>query len=449
MREKDLIQDRYALEKPIGKGGMAEVWCARDERLQRPVAVKFLAPQFHDDPEFLVRFFSEAQSVARLNHPNVVDVLDFGDFEDRPYLVMEYVGGGSLADVTGAPLLPERASEIVAEAARGAGAAHALGLVHRDIKPANILLTEDGRAKLADFGIASSTNSEKLTATGQAIGSPHYISPEQASGLGCGPPSDVYALGVVLYELLTGRPPFDADNVTAIAIAHVDKAPTPPSELVPDLDRALDDLVMRCLAKDPQLRFADGSALAAALDDPPEAPALFPLPNDLDEDFEDAAPAGRRVLVGIGITAVVLGLLGAGVWAASGDPSSDRPRSYDQETFNRGRGEEPKRKRPSPSPSETFDDSETTVVSDQSSPSPAPSKTDRERGPKNAGGGGGRGPTGGGGGGGPAPSPEPEPEPTEEPSPQPTEEPSPVPTAEPTSEGDGAASDPGVTEPAG
>ena len=443
MRENDLIQDRYRLERPIGKGGMAEVWCARDERLQRPVAVKFLAPQFHDDPEFLVRFFSEAQSVARLNHPNVVDVLDFGDFEDRPYLVMEYVGGGSLADVTGEPLLPERASEIVGEAARGAGAAHALGLVHRDIKPANILLTEDGRAKLADFGIASSTNSEKLTATGQAIGSPHYISPEQASGLGCGPASDVYALGVVLYELLTGRPPFDADNVTAIAIAHVDKTPVPPSQLIEDLEPALDELVMRCLAKDPEERFADGSALAAALDDPREAPALFPLPGDLDGDFDHDPPAGRRVLAGIAITAVVLGVLAAGVWAAAGDRPPDRPQSYDQETFDRRKDEQPRPKRPIPSPTDTFDSSDASVVSEQASPSPSPTQAesrDRARDDHRAGGGGGSN----GGGGGPAPSPEPEPEPTQEPSPQPTEEPSPVPTAEPTSEGDGT-----VTEPTG
>ena len=441
MRENDLIQDRYRLERPIGKGGMAEVWCARDERLQRPVAVKFLSPQFHDDPEFLVRFFSEAQSVARLNHPNVVDVLDFGDFDDRPYLVMEYVGGGSLADVTGEPLLPERASEIVAEAARGAGAAHALGLVHRDIKPANILLTDDGRAKLADFGIASSKSSEKLTATGQAIGSPHYISPEQASGLGCGPPSDVYALGVVLYELLTGRPPFDADNVTAIAIAHVDKAPRPPSHLVPDLDAALEDLVMRCLAKDPEDRFADGSALAAALDDPREAPALFPLPSDLDEDFEPGPARARRVLTGIAITAVVLGMLAAGLWAAAGDRSSDRPQSYDQETFDRRKVEDPQRERPSPSPTDTFDSSDTTVVSDEASPSPTPTQPAKDR-PRDEDRGGGGGSNGGGDG--PAPSPVPEPGPTEEPSPQPTEGPTPVPTAEPTSQGDEA-----VTEPAG
>lgn len=440
MRENDLIQGRYRLQHPIGKGGMAEVWCAHDERLQRPVAVKLLAPQFHDDAEFLVRFFSEAQSVARLNHSNVVDVLDFGDHEDRPYLVMEYLPGGSLADFTGDPMLPERATEIVAEAARGTGAAHAVGLVHRDIKPANILLTQDGRAKLADFGIASSQTSEKLTATGQAIGSPHYISPEQACGAGCGPPSDVYSLGVVLYELLTGRPPFDADNVTAIAIAHVDKAPPPLRSLVPDLDPAIEGLVMRCLSKDPAHRFLDGSALAAALEDPRDAPALFPFPEDLDDDLEDEPSAVRRILTGIAITAVTLGLLAAGVWAAAGGPTEERPQSYDQETVDRGANDDgggPKRAKPLPAETDSSNDA---VVSDQASPSPTPET--REGNGKRAGDGD-RG--GSGGGGGPtAPSPTPQPEPTQEPSPASTAEPTPEPSPEPT-----APADQSVTEPGG
>ena len=439
MQKNDLIQDRYRLQGPIGKGGMAEVWCAQDERLQRPVAVKFLAPQFHDDPEFLVRFFSEAQTVARLNHSNVVSVLDFGDFEDRPYLVMEYVGGGSVAGLTGQPMLPERAVEIVIEAARGAGAAHALGLVHRDVKPANVLLTEDGHAKLADFGIASSKSSEKLTATGQAIGSPHYISPEQASGIGCGPPSDVYALGVVLYELLTGRPPFDADNVTAIAIAHVDKTPPRPRDLVGDLDPDLEELVLRCLAKDPAERFPDGSALAAALDDPREAPLLFPLPHQLDDGLEETAPIGRRVLTSIGITGVVIGLLAAGVWAATRQPVQERPRSYDQETVDRGAAESAKRERPSPSPSPSFDPSESTVVSDDAQPSPSPTPEAPDKKERNTRGtnGGSNGGTGSGGGTA-TPAPEPSPEPTTEPSPEPSPEPTTEPSPEPTSQEDEA-----------
>ncbi|MDQ4124527.1 MAG: protein kinase, partial [Actinomycetota bacterium] len=165
MKAGERVQDRYELIEPLGRGGMAEVWLARDARLERDVAIKFMAANLCHDPEFLVRFFSEAQAVARISHPNVVSVLDFGDFEDRPYLVMECVPGGALSDLTGEPMLPERAVEIVAAAARGAGAAHLAGLVHRDVKPGNILLDETGEPKLADFGIASSAPSEKLTAT--------------------------------------------------------------------------------------------------------------------------------------------------------------------------------------------------------------------------------------------------------------------------------------------
>ncbi|MGI8941339.1 MAG: serine/threonine-protein kinase, partial [Actinomycetota bacterium] len=251
MKPGELIAKRYRLEDELGRGGMAVVWCATDTRLDRPVAVKFLAPEFSEDPEFLVRFFTEAQSAASLAHPNVVAVLDFGDFENRPYLVMEYVAGGSVADVAVQPLMPERALEIIERAARGAGAAHLNGVVHRDIKPANILLDDEGHPKLADFGIAAARGGERMTATGDAIGSPHYISPEQVSGRSATPASDVYSLGVVLYQLLTGVRPFEHENITAVAISHVDEEPDPPSDHIEDLDPALDALVLRCLAKDP------------------------------------------------------------------------------------------------------------------------------------------------------------------------------------------------------
>src|SRR5688572_763357 len=251
MNAGDSIQARYELTELLGRGGMAEVWLAQDSHLGRRVAIKFLAPQLSVDPEFLVRFFSEAQAVARISHPNVVTVLDFGEYEDAPYLVMEHVPGGPLTDKVGEPHEPDWAFEVLADAARAAGAAHHHGIVHRDIKPGNILLGDDGQAKLADFGIASSGLSERLTATGAAIGSPHYISPEQASGRDATPASDVYGLGIVLYELLTGVRPFEGDNITAIAIAHVEQEPAPPSTHVPELDPAIDALVLRCLAKDP------------------------------------------------------------------------------------------------------------------------------------------------------------------------------------------------------
>ncbi|HYP22699.1 MAG TPA: serine/threonine-protein kinase, partial [Actinomycetota bacterium] len=327
MKAGERVQGRYELIEPLGRGGMAEVWLARDERLERKVAVKFMAANLCHDPEFLVRFFSEAQAVARISHPNVVSVLDFGDFEDRPYLVMECAPGGSLADLTGEPMLPGRAAEIVAAAARGAGAAHRAGLVHRDVKPANILLDETGEPKLADFGIASSAPSENLTATGTAIGSPHYVSPEQASGRAVTPASDVYSLGAVLYELLTGAPPFDADNVTAIAIAHVEQPPVPPSARVEGLPAHLDDLVLSCLAKDPAARPPDGDALAATLENanatstawiPAVAPAALEA-TAYEDDYEYETPVKKRWLVPALLIAS-LGLALAGTMYVSGRP---------------------------------------------------------------------------------------------------------------------------------
>jgi eukaryotic-like serine/threonine-protein kinase len=422
MRQDDLIQERYLLDKPLGKGGMAEVWCARDRRLERPVAIKFLAPQFHSDPEFLVRFFSEAQSVARISHPYVVSVLDFGEFQEHPYLVMEYIGGGSVADLTGEPLSPERAGQIVSQAAEGAGAAHALGLVHRDIKPGNILLTDEGAAKLADFGIASSVGSERFTATGQAIGSPHYLSPEQASGAPITARSDVYSLGVVLYELVTGVRPFEADNVTAIAIAHVDQAPRPPGELVEGLDPAVEDLILRCLAKDPADRFADGAELAAALAGPrvePPAAPTFVSSEAVDPD-EPRSSRRSRLARALAMAAVVVGLLAAGVWAMVQEPEGERLPSLDRETVVQSPG----RSRRSPTPEASLTTTAPVAVEPTSSPSPSASSTGREQ-PRDGGGGGGRGE----GGTGPTPEPEPsEPAPSPEPSVQPTTEPSPAPS---------------------
>ena len=329
MQSGDLIHERYRLDGQLGSGGMAEVWRASDERLQRFVAIKFPAPNLADDPEFLVRFFSEAQAVARLSHPNVVEVLDFGEFEGRSYLVMEHVPGGSLEDVD-RPMDAARARELIREAALGAGAAHAEGIVHRDIKPANILIDEQGSAKLADFGIAATAVSEKLTATGAAIGSPHYISPEQASGGTATSRSDVYALGVVLYELLTGVRPIDADNLAAIAIAQVEREPARPSEHVA-IDPELEAVVMRCLAKDPDARYEDGAALATALDvprtaaiaaaaEPPLTEATISSIEADEGETIDLGPARssrlRWVLAGAAIV-ILLTVLGIALFATS------------------------------------------------------------------------------------------------------------------------------------
>ncbi len=330
MEKGQIIQDRYELASEIGKGGMATVWLARDLRLDRQVAIKFLAGRLAEDPEFLVRFFAEAQSVARISHPNVVSILDFGESEELPYLVMEHVSGGSAADFTKEPMEPAAALGIVAQAAQGVGAAHRIGLVHRDIKPANILLDESGNAKLADFGISSAQASERLTATGTAIGSPHYISPEQVAGDAASPASDVYSLGVVLYELLTAQRPFEAENVTAIAIAHVDQQPEPPSSHVEGLDPAIDALVMRCLAKDPSDRLSDGSALAAAIGgiqsaEPPteDATDVLAVPFVRSGHRPSAMVATLIVLLLLGVTgAVVLASAGS---EAPAEATTERP----------------------------------------------------------------------------------------------------------------------------
>jgi serine/threonine protein kinase len=414
MRQGDLVAERYELDRGLGRGGMAEVWCATDTRLDRPVAVKFLATEFSDDPEFLVRFFAEAQSVASLNHPNVVSVLDFGQFEDRPYLVMEYVAGGSLADLVGKPLLPERVLEFVEQAARGAGAAHANGVVHRDLKPANILLDEEGRPKLADFGIAASRGGERMTRTGQAIGSPHYISPEQVSGQRATPASDVYSLGIVLYQLLTGVRPHEHENVTAVAISHVDEEPDPPSAHNDDLDPTLDALVLRCLSKNPEERYADGNELADAI---ASESYLYENEHLLDVEGEPRRGAGRKIALGVAALLVVAAVAVAGVLSSGSDdpaPANNDDPPTEQEISRRD---------PTPSPGSSREPAEVTTGSSDSEPE-EPS-------------GNGRANSGSGSSGGddePVPD-DPDPEPEPEPEPTPTE-PEPEPT--PTDGGEGA-----------
>jgi serine/threonine-protein kinase len=318
MQRGTVIQERYELEHPLGHGGMAEVWCARDQRLARSVAIKFLAPKLAEDPEFLVRFFSEAQAVARISDPHVVGVLDFGQHEGEPFLVMEYVPGGTLSELVGQPIVPERVCEIIADAARGVAAAHAQGLIHRDIKPGNILLDDEGHAKIADFGIAAATGTENLTATGAAIGSPHYISPEHVSAKEVTPRSDVYSFGIVLFELLTGCRPFGGDNVTAIAIAQVETDPPVPGSINPDVPEALDALVLKCLAKDPEARFQSADELARALEQHSVPVPIGATGVMSAETLSEETPSGRpRVLAGTVVILMLLGLASAGVFASA------------------------------------------------------------------------------------------------------------------------------------
>ncbi|MGW7255077.1 serine/threonine-protein kinase [Streptomyces sp. NPDC054834] len=252
-----LAAGRYRLQDAIGRGAMGEVWRAFDEILGRPVAVKLLLPQ-SSDPTATSRFHLEAQTAGSLNHPNVVGVLDFGEHERGLFLVMELVEGDSLARLlaTSGPLPAAHVARMAAEAAAGLAAAHRQGIVHRDIKPANLLLDADGTLKIGDFGIARFFDDPgaALTATGQIVGTSLYLAPERALGKPAGPASDVYSLGCVLYQLLTGRPPFQGDSALMILHQHLDAAPVPPRGLGVELPPAFENYLLGLLAKRPEGR---------------------------------------------------------------------------------------------------------------------------------------------------------------------------------------------------
>jgi serine/threonine protein kinase len=268
---------RYVLESRIATGGMGEVWSARDTVLDRSVAVKVLKSEYADDALFRTRFETEARHAAALHHPGIAAVFDYGQgtLDDgsgtpRPYLVMELVEGQPLSALLrpDAPLDPAATQALLAQAADALGVAHAAGIVHRDVKPANLLVTPDRRIKVTDFGIARAAEGMALTQTGEVMGTPAYISPEQAEGRTATAASDVYSLAVVAYECLAGRKPYVADSPVATAIAHV-RNPVP--ELPATVPADLAAVVRRALAKSPEERFADGAAFARALRDPASA----------------------------------------------------------------------------------------------------------------------------------------------------------------------------------
>jgi serine/threonine protein kinase len=255
----------YVLLEPIGYGGMAVVYRARQESLDRTVAIKILSENLAASTEFMERFRREARTAASLRHPNVITVHDFGEDERGvPYLVMEYIGGPSLADLMDTGLDDERIPDLLDQIAAGLDYAHARGVIHRDIKPGNVLMTDDGRAVLADFGLAWLLEGAHLTMTGGVIGTPEYMSPEQASGEPIDHRSDVYALGVVLYEMLVGERPFIAETPIAVLLKHLqDPAP---SILVarPDLPLAVADVLAKVMVKDPADRYSSAGELARA-----------------------------------------------------------------------------------------------------------------------------------------------------------------------------------------
>ena len=258
------LADRYELLGHIARGGMADVYEARDTLLGRRVAVKVLHSQFSSDEAFVKRFRREAQAAANLSHPNIVGIYDWGQEGSTYFIVMELVEGRSLRDVLReeGPLLPRRAIEISAEAAAALSVAHRSGLVHRDVKPGNLLMAADGKVKVTDFGIARAwDDSSELTKTGAVIGTATYFSPEQAQGVPADERSDIYALGVVMYEMLTGRPPFSGESPVAVAYQHVSALAAQPSLDNPDVPPDVDRIVMRAIDKDPELRYQTAEEL--------------------------------------------------------------------------------------------------------------------------------------------------------------------------------------------
>jgi eukaryotic-like serine/threonine-protein kinase len=259
---------RYRLVELLGQGGMATIYRARDAQLERDVAVKLLRPELGRDPDFLARFRDEARSAASLSHPNIVAVFDFGEEVSGPYIVMELVEGEDLASIirSQGPLPPRQAARITAEVAKALQAAHSRGIVHRDVKPSNILVARDGRVKVADFGIARAVTESQLTLPGTTMGSVHYFSPEQARGEVATAASDVYALGIVLYESLTGQRPFSGDGAAAVALARLTSTPPRPSALRAGVPAELDQIVLRAMALEPDARFPSAAAMASALE---------------------------------------------------------------------------------------------------------------------------------------------------------------------------------------
>src|SRR3954451_2434604 len=247
---------------------MADVYCAEDGQLGRKVALKLLHRRFASDREFVERFKREAQSAAGLQHPNVVGVYDRGEWDGTSYIAMEFLEGQNLKELirAEAPLPPERAIDITSQILKAARFAHKRGVIHRDLKPHNVIVDQDGRVKVTDFGIARAGASD-MTETGSILGTAQYLSPEQAQGHAVSARSDLYSVGVILYELLTGRLPFEAESAVTIALKHVTEAPVPPRRLNPTVPPELETLVLWALEKEPERRPPDADAFLAALED--------------------------------------------------------------------------------------------------------------------------------------------------------------------------------------
>jgi serine/threonine protein kinase len=306
MRPDGLFAGRYRLERRLGVGGMATVQLAFDTRLERHVAVKLLAEHLAEDGNFVNRFRREALSAARLVHPNIVQVFDFGldDGTHRNFIVMEYVDGQSCAEILReqGTLAPNQAVDVLAQACRGLDYAHRNGVVHRDVKPGNLLRSEEGMVKLADFGIAKAAEDSDITKVGSVLGTAAYLAPEQARGEAAGPSSDLYALGVVAYQLLAGRLPYDAGSLTDLARLQETGPPPRLDELDPEIPGALAAAVARALHRDPEGRYADAAEMETALRDGLRGRA----PTETDATWAvDDQTAATRMLTGTSATSAL------------------------------------------------------------------------------------------------------------------------------------------------
>jgi beta-lactam-binding protein with PASTA domain/predicted Ser/Thr protein kinase len=312
--ERDtMIDGRYRVLKRIGSGGMAEVYCAEDQQLGRRVALKLLHRRFADDEQFVERFRREASSAAGLSHPNIVGIFDRGEWDGTYYIAMEVVEGRTLKDIVrergAAP--PEAAADITLQILRAARFAHKRGIVHRDIKPHNVLIDNEGRVRVTDFGIARAGVSD-MTETGSVMGTAQYLSPEQAQGKPVDARSDLYSTGIVLYELLTGRVPFDAESPVSVALMQVSEPPVPPMEVNPEVPPALDAVTLRAMEKDPGRRYQDADEFIAALESARKAPMeTLPPPPVVVEEVVEEEP-GRRwwpwVIALLALLAIGIGL---------------------------------------------------------------------------------------------------------------------------------------------
>jgi eukaryotic-like serine/threonine-protein kinase len=318
VREGEVVDGRYRILHRLGTGGMADVWLAEDEHLQREVALKVLHRRFAQDEQFVARFQREAEAAAALQHPNIVSVYDRGHFDGVNYIAMQYVQGATLKALIERGLTPEQAVPLIRQVLEAARAAHRAGIVHRDLKPQNVIVNAEGAALVTDFGIARAGVSE-ITQTGSVMGTPHYLSPEQAQGFEVTSVSDLYSIGVILYEALTGRVPFEGESAVAVAMKQVSQTPQRPSSVNPRVSPALDAVTMRALAKEPGERFQNADAFIAALDQALREPgagggtaAFAALPPVVaEEELEEQGPENRKWLwIGLVVAAVVGILIG-------------------------------------------------------------------------------------------------------------------------------------------